>query len=167
MRFALCFGVSCFGTHIWRIIFWTTDSPWQFCATRRGKSAVNGWWVSVTSKRRFFIIFFPHKLYKVVRNDGWPPTALLTMRMLSTCCKLSEPATHHLLTYHVRSIYLAQVTVNFDRRYALCIHKLYQRPHFIVGGSSNYAPVRLREVPLVHASCDIISLSRKSSYLTQ
>ena len=27
--------------------------------------------------------------------------------------------------------------MNFDRRCALCIHKLYHRPHFTVGGSWN------------------------------
>ena len=44
----------------------------------------------------------PHKLHKVVRNDGWPPTALLIMHMLSTSCKLSVPATHHLLAHYFR-----------------------------------------------------------------
>ena len=80
---------------------------------------------------------FPHKLHKVVRNDGLPPTALLIMHMLSTCCKLSAPVTHHLLDRDVRPIDLAQLTMNFDLRYALCIRKVYNRPHFIVGGSWN------------------------------
>ena len=37
-------------------------------------------------------------LQKVVRNNWWPPTAILSMYMLSTCCKLSAPATHMLMT---------------------------------------------------------------------
>ena len=28
---------------------------------------------------------------------------------------------------------LAQLTINFDRRYALCNQKLYHKPHFTVG----------------------------------
>ena len=74
---------------------------------------------------------FPHKL---IHNDGWPPTALI-MHMLSTWCKQSAPATHHLLAYDDMLIYLAQLTMNFDWRYALYIHKLYHRPRFRVGGS--------------------------------
>ena len=30
------------------------------------------------------------------------------------------------------AIDMAQLTMNFDRRYALCIQKLYHRPHFTV-----------------------------------
>ena len=37
-------------------------------------------------------ITFPHKLHKVVRNDGKPPTALLAVHMLSTYCKFSTPS---------------------------------------------------------------------------
>ena len=77
------------------------------------------------------------KLHKVVHNDGWPPTALLIMHMLSTCCKLSAPTTHHLLAHGVRPIDLVQLPMNFDRRYALCIKKLYHRSHFTVDGSWN------------------------------
>ena len=51
-----------------------------------------------------------------VMMDGLP---------LSTCCKLSAPATHHLLAHDVRHIDLAQLTMNFDWRYALRIQKLY------------------------------------------
>ena len=55
---------------------------------------------------------FPHKLHKAVRNDGWSPTALHIMHILSTCCKLSAPATHHLLANDVRPKDLAQLTTN-------------------------------------------------------
>ena len=62
---------------------------------------------------------FLNKLHKVVRNDGKPPTALLIMHMLSTCCKLSASETHHVLVHDVQLIDLAAQTMNFDRRYAL------------------------------------------------
>ena len=35
------------------------------------------------------------------------------------------------------AIDLAQLTMNFDRRYALCFQKLYHRSHFTVGGCWN------------------------------
>ena len=35
------------------------------------------------------------------------------------------------------AIDVAQLTTNFDRRYVLCIQKLYHRPHFTVGGCWN------------------------------
>ena len=63
------------------------------------------------------------------------------------------------------AINLAQLMMNFDRRYALCIQKLYHRSHFTIGGCCsnfnrcNNATVRPRDVPVVHASCDIITLS--------
>ena len=66
--------------------------------------------------------------------------------------------------------------MNFDRRYALCIQKLYQRPHSTVGGSwtkslhsnrCNDATVRTREVLLVYASCNVIILSLTRSRFTQ
>ena len=77
-------------------------------------------------KRRLILVGarFPHKLYKVVRNDGCPVTALLIMHMLSNCRKLSAPEMHHLLAHDFRPIDLERLT-NFDRRYALCIQKLY------------------------------------------
>ena len=78
---------------------------------------------------------FPDKLHKVVHNDGLPPTALFIMHMLSTCCKLSAPEAHRLLSHDVTPIDLAQLPMNFDRRSALYIQKLYQRSHFTVGGS--------------------------------
>jgi hypothetical protein len=56
---------------------------------------------------------------------------------LSTCWKLSAPATHHVLAHDVRPIDLAQLPMNFDWRYALCIQKLYHWPHFTVGRSWN------------------------------
>ena len=63
---------------------------------------------------------------------------------------------------------LAQRTLNFDRRYALCIQKLYHRPHFTIGGTGitasifnrcNDVTVRTRGVLLLHSSCDVITLS--------
>ena len=79
----------------------------------------------------------PQLLHKVVLNDGWPPTALLNIHMLSTCCKLSAPATQHLLAHNVKTIALTQLTMNFDRRYALYMQKFYHRLHFTVSGSWN------------------------------
>ena len=119
---------------------------------------------------------FPHKLRKVVRNDGWPDTALLIMHMLSTCCKLSAPATHHLLAHDVRPIDLAQLRMNFDRRYAVCIQNFYHRPHFTVCVSWNKRRhlqplkrcyMRTLEVSLLHASCYIITLSRTRTRFKQ
>ena len=80
---------------------------------------------------------FLHNFQKVVRNDGWTLTAFLIMHMLSTCCKLSPPVMNQLLAHAARPVDLAQLTMNFDQRYALCVHKLYHRPHFTVGGSLN------------------------------
>ena len=79
---------------------------------------------------------FPHKFHKVIRNDEWPPTVLLITHILSTCCKLSAPEMHHLLAHDVRSIDLSQLTMNFDRRYALSIQKLYHRSHFTVSAGT-------------------------------
>ena len=111
---------------------------------------------------------FLHKFHKVVCNDGWPPTALFTLHVLSTCCKLSAPVTHHLLARDIRLTDPAQLTMNFDRRYALYIQKLYhctpQSARVVIRASifnhCNDASVKTREVLLVHASCDIITLSR-------
>ena len=75
---------------------------------------------------------FPHKLHKIARNDGQPPIALLIMHMLSVCCKLSAQATRHLLVHDVRTMDLVQLTMNFDRRFDLCIQELYYRPHITV-----------------------------------
>ena len=51
---------------------------------------------------------------------------------------------------------LSQLTINFDRRYALGIQELYHRTHFTVGGCwenrCNDSTVKTRKVPLVHAS---------------
>ena len=56
---------------------------------------------------------------------------------------------------------LAKQTMNFDRRSALCIQKLYHRPHFTVRGAGirasifnicSHTAVRSREVPVVHTS---------------
>ena len=79
---------------------------------------------------------FPEKIHKVVRIDEWLPTALLIMH-ISTFCKLFAPATRHLLAHDVRTIDLAQLTMNFDQLFALCIQKRYHRPHFTVGESWN------------------------------
>ena len=71
------------------------------------------------------------------------------------------------------AIDLAQLTMYFDRRDALCIQKLYHRPHFTVGGCWNKSfhlqPLQLCycKVPLVYVSCDIITLSRTLSLFTQ
>ena len=135
-RFTLCSGVSCFGTHLAHNFLNNRCSVTILCKKEQkicGKSLLS----SLIVKRRFSISAFPHKLHKLVRKDGRPPTALLIVYMLSTCRKLSAPATDHLLAPDVKPIDLAQLTMNFDRRYALCIQKLYQRPHFTVDGSWN------------------------------
>ena len=49
----LCVLMSATLAPTWRIIFWT-GSPWQFCATRSGKSVRNDcwhswWWISIYS----------------------------------------------------------------------------------------------------------------------
>ena len=46
---------------------------------------------------------------------------------------------------------MAQLTMNFDRRYALCILKLYHRPHFTVGGCWNKS---LHLKPLQRCYCE-------------
>ena len=80
---------------------------------------------------------FPHKLHEVFRNDGWSPTGLLIMHMLSICCKLSAPPMRHLHAHYIRPIDLAQLMLDMDWRYALCILRLHRKPHFIVGGGWN------------------------------
>ena len=80
---------------------------------------------------------FPHKLHKVLCNYGWSPTALLTLHLLSTCCKLCAPGRRHLFAHDVRLIDQAHLIMYFDLRYALCIQKLYYRSYFTVGGSWN------------------------------
>ena len=66
--------------------------------------------------------------------------------------------------------------MNFDRRCSLCIQKIYHRHtsqsaeagirSFILN-CSNDTTVSTREVPRVHASCDVIILSRTRSRFTQ
>ena len=46
---------------------------------------------------------------------------------------------------------LAQLTMNVDRRYALCIQKIYHRPHFTVGGCWNKS---LHHQPLKRCYCE-------------
>ena len=57
------------------------------------------------------------------------------------------------------AIHLAQLTKDFDRRYALCIQKLYYRPHFTSAGAGirdssfnryNDSTVKTWKVSLVH-----------------
>ena len=71
---------------------------------------------------------------------------------------------------------LAQLMMNFNLHCALCIQKLYHRLHFTVGGCWNKSPifnrcsdatVRTREVLLVHASRDVITLSSTCSCFMQ
>ena len=67
-------------------------------------------------------------------------------------------------------------SVNFDRLYALCIEKLSQIATSQSAGARirasnfnrcNNATVGTREVLLVHALCDVITLSRTRSRFTQ
>ena len=62
--------------------------------------------------------------------------------------------------------------INFDRRYALCIQKFIKARTSRSAGVGirssifnlwNDATVRTQEVPLVHAACDVITLSRTRS----
>ena len=52
-----------------------------------------------------------------------------------------------------RAVYvnLAQLKINFDRRYALCIQKLYHKPHFTVGRCWNKS---LHLQPLQRCYCE-------------
>ena len=120
----------------WRTILLTTGAPWQFCANK--ELEIWGKWLlsSIIVKRRFSIMCSCTSSTRSSSNDGWPSTALIN-HMLSTCCKLSAPATLNPLAHAVRPIDLAQLTMNFDGRYALCIQELYHRPHFTVGGRWN------------------------------
>ena len=49
------------------------------------------------------------------------------------------------------TIDLAQLTMNFDRCYTLCIQTLYRRPHFTVGGNWNKS---LHLQPLQRSYCE-------------
>ena len=81
----------------------------------------------------------------------------VTGREVSAIGKLMISCRIYVLTVQPYvAIDLAKQTINFDRLNALCIQKPYHRPQFTVGGCCNDATVRTREVPLVHASCDVI-----------
>ena len=72
---------------------------------------------------------------------------------------------------------LAQLTMNFDRLYALCIQKHFITDHISQSAGAgirasilnlwNDATVKTREIPLVLALCDVITLSRTCSRFTQ
>ena len=109
-----------------------------------------------------------------VMTDGLPlcSSSCTRYRLLQIVCT----SMHHMLAHGVRRIDLVQLTMNFGRRYARCIQKLYHRTHFIVGGSWNKSlhlqPLQrcyceTREDTLVHTSCDVITLSCAGSRFTQ
>ena len=85
MCFALCSRVSCIGNHLAYNFLNNSDNFVQ-------QGAGNDCLLPTILHNAF-----PHKSQKVVRNDRWPPTALLIMPMMSTCCKLSALVSHHLL----------------------------------------------------------------------
>ena len=66
---------------------------------------------------------------------------------------------------------LAQLTMNFDRRYALCIQKFYHKPHFTVGWFWNKSH-DLQPLQRCYCensggpSCDVITLTYMQSLYT-
>ena len=132
MHFAMCSGVSCFGTHLEHIFLNNTCSVTILCNKEREMTAeVHNCEATILHNS------FPHKLHEVFRNDGWSPTGLLIMHMLSICCKLSAPPMRHLHAHYIRPIDLAQLMLYIDWCYAMCIQRLYHRPNSTVGGSWN------------------------------
>ncbi|GFW14073.1 uncharacterized protein TNCV_3546621 [Trichonephila clavipes] len=81
----------------------------------------------------------PHKLNKINVEEGRSPTALFIMNTLLTLGKLPTPATHGLLTHDVCvwPIELTELTMNFNRRNALCIQELYHRTKLAGSGKRN------------------------------
>ena len=120
MRFALCSGVSCLSGAQFPKQQVLRDN---FCNKKR---EICGKWLasSIIVKRRFSIIRSrTSSTRSPVMMDGLP------LCSSCTCCRpavncLHPPATHHLLAHDVRPLDLAHLT-NFDRRYVLCIQKLY------------------------------------------
>ena len=91
-----------------------------------------------------------------VRAIGW-------MMMKTPPCRTTAENVFTIQPYVI--IDLAQLTMNFDRRYALCIQKLYHRYTSQPVGAGirtsifnrcNDYTVITREVPVVHASSDVI-----------
>ncbi|GFU35922.1 uncharacterized protein TNCV_4030281 [Trichonephila clavipes] len=80
----------------------------------------------------------PHKLSMSNIDERWSTTALFIMDTLTTHGKLPTPALHDLLTHDVRPIDLTKLTMNFNRRNALCIQELYYRPNLACGGKRNF-----------------------------
>jgi hypothetical protein len=80
MRFVLSSGVSCFGTHLAHNFLNNRCSVTISCNKEREMTAEFR-----NCEATILHNAFPHKLHKVVCNDGWPPTALLIMHTLSTC----------------------------------------------------------------------------------
>ena len=65
------------------------------------------------------------------------PVASMKITGPSVSTPSLTPARDVLTVKQYVAIDRAQLTKNFDRRYALCIQKLSHRPHFIVGGCWN------------------------------
>ena len=109
-------------------------------------------------------------LHKVVRNDGWPPNVLImhVVDLLQIVCTSNVLSAAH----DVRSIDLAQLTMNFDQRYALCIQKfITDHTSQLVGAGIrasifnhyNDATVRTQEVSLGHAMSLLYHLNTVTS----
>ena len=120
-----------------RFTYVTAHSPTLPLLHLCHSSFSNPSFASPTSQALHLIHLVSHPCHKVVRKDEWLPTALLIMHMLSTSCKLSAPAMHQLFAHDVSPIELAQLMINFDWCYALCIQKLYHRTHFTAGRGWN------------------------------
>ena len=123
MYFALYSGVSCFSPT-------STQFSEQVLHDNFVQQVAGNLW-EITAEFRnceatILYNVFPHK---VICNDVWPPTVLLIMHMLSTCCKLSAPATHHVLAH---AIDLAQLMM-------LCAFK-----SFITGCTSQLVGAGIR-----------------------
>ena len=73
----------------------------------------------------------------------------------------AEPLAGDVLTVEpCGTIDLAQLTMNFDRCYALCRQKLYHRPHITVGGCWNRS---LQFQPLQRCYCENSSSSASAA----
>ncbi|GFT25040.1 uncharacterized protein TNCV_179541 [Trichonephila clavipes] len=79
----------------------------------------------------------PHKLNKIIIDEGRSPTALFIMDTWMTFGKLPTPTTHHELTHDIQPIKLTSLTMNFNWGNALCILELYHRPNLVVDRRRN------------------------------
>ena len=80
MHFALCSGVSCFGTHLSHNFLNNMCSVAILCNKKQEMTAEFH-----NCEAKILHNAFLNKLHKIVHNDGWRPTMLLIMNILFTC----------------------------------------------------------------------------------